>query len=112
MSASTEYTDYIMEKLVSYFEVKHGRFFGGVSVKCDGLQFGMIMGNVFYLCVDDQSRKGFEDIGSEPFSYMTKKGRVFVRKYYSVPEDIIEDEGLFQKWCSRALDSALSNKKK
>jgi TfoX/Sxy family transcriptional regulator of competence genes len=42
----------------------------------------------------------------ESFSYTTKKRRVFVRKYYAVPEDIIEEQDELVKWGTLAIDAA------
>ena len=111
MTVSQEYVEYIIEKLETCLDVEKARFFGGVGIKHNNLQFAMIMGSTFYLCVNDTTREKYVSMDSEPFSYLTKKGRIFVRKYYSVPEDIIEDQDTLSLWCSEALDAALKGKK-
>ena len=110
-AASPEYIEYIKEKAEPFLDVETARFFGGTGLKHQGLQFGMIMGNTLYLCVDDKTRDDYIALDSQPFSYNTKKGKVFVRKYYSVPDDIIEDEESIGAWFEKALGAALRTKK-
>lgn len=50
----------------------------------------MIMGNTLYFCVNDRTRPRYEQAGMSPFAYNTRKGRVQVRRYYAVPEDLFE----------------------
>lgn len=42
----------------------------------------------------------------EPFSYATKKGRVAVKKYFSAPEDLFEDQEKFILWANEAIQAA------
>ena len=69
----------------------------------------MIMENTLYFCVNDNSRKKYEVLDSEPFSYVTKKGRVNVRKYYSVPENIFENQDFLILWANEAIKAAYSS---
>lgn len=80
-----------MEQLAPLSGVETARFFGGVGLKSgDGL-FGMIMGNVLYFVVDETTRPTYQDMGSQCFSYSTKRGRVEVHRFYEVPADMLED---------------------
>ena len=111
MAVSSEYAEYIFEKLeVCIPQVEKNRFFGGIGFKSNNLQFGMIMKNILYLCVDNESRAEYKQKNSIPFSYMTKKGRIFVEKYYTLPDDILENQELFCQWCERALHAAAKKK--
>ncbi|MBI3608155.1 MAG: TfoX/Sxy family protein [Nitrospirae bacterium] len=84
MTASIEYTEYVLELLEPIGPVRTGRFFGGVGISNGSVQFAMIMGNSLYFAVDEDTRKKYEQAGMQPFSYMTKKGRVQVRKYFEL----------------------------
>lgn len=84
--------EFVRELLSPLGSPDDGRFFGGHSYKLSGTQFAMIMGNTLYFCVNDRTRKEYETRGMQSFSYLTRKGRVFVRKYYAVPEDILEEQ--------------------
>jgi DNA transformation protein len=49
------------------------------------------MNGRLYFVVDDRTRPGYEQAGSKPFSYATKRARVDVRRYFEVPCDASED---------------------
>ncbi len=42
-----------------------------------------IIGSTLYLRVGDATRSDFEAEGAHPFKYMTQKGEVTVRKFYT-----------------------------
>ncbi len=115
MSASAEFVGYVLELLESFVtsgsNIYSKPFFGGKALryensKQNSIQFAMIMGDIFYLCVDDTTRPEFEALDMEPFSYHTKKGRVRVKKYYSVPADWLEDAEILQGHVMKAIESA------
>jgi DNA transformation protein len=106
MSASTEYTEYVMELLQPIGRLHTNRFFGGVGISYGAVQFAMIMGNSLYLVVDDSSRQRYENAGMAPFSYRTKKRRVLVRRYFELPEDVLNDPSELRAWAREAIDIA------
>ncbi len=108
---STEYKEYVLEFLEPLFPIRIGRFFGGVGISYGSVQFAMIMGNSLYFAVDDNSRKKYEQAGMQPFSYMTKKGQVQVRKYFELPEDVLTDHEQLQLWANEAIQVAHNTKK-
>ncbi len=93
---------HVLELLGPMGPVQTARFFGGIALKLHGRQFGMVMNRRLYLVVDDQTRPGYEQAGSKPFSYATKKARVEVRRYFEVPADAQEDP---LKLLARARDA-------
>ena len=110
MSPSKEYKEYVLELLGPIGSVRTSRFFGGVGITYDTVQFAMMMGNSLYFVVDESTRKKYEQAGMESFSYLTKKGRVHVRKYYELPEDVLTDHEQLRIW---AIESNLvANKSK
>src|SRR5690242_20735919 len=92
MAAVDHFSEYILEQLSALKGVGAGRFFSGTGFTCNGTQFGMVIAGTLYFAVDDATRSKYEALGSKCFSYPTKKRTVQVRRYYSVPADIIEDE--------------------
>ncbi len=107
MSASPEFIEYIKELFgASLGVLKEGKFFGGFAFKSGSKQFAMIMDNTLYFCVNDKTRPKYEALGMEPFSYATKKRRVNVKKYYSAPEDLFEDNEKLIVWAKEAIESA------
>ena len=112
MTATTGYTEYVLELLEPIGPVRTARFFGGVGISKGSLQFAMIMGNSLYFAVDDDSRKKYEQAGMQPFSYMTKKGRIQVRRYFELPEDVLTDPAQLRLWASEAMRVASQPKKR
>ena len=111
MTASAEYTEYVLELLAPLGPVRTGRFFGGAGISDGAIQFAMIMGNSLYFVVDEGTRKKYEQAGMQPFSYATKKGRVLVRKYFELPEDVLTDPAQLRIWADEAMGVARKTKK-
>ncbi|MFZ2449049.1 MAG: TfoX/Sxy family protein [Methylovulum miyakonense] len=100
---SAEYAEYVLELLEPIGAVQSGRFFGGVGISNGYAQFAMIMGNSLYFVVDEDTRKKYEKVGMEAFSYMTKKGRVQVRRYFELPEDVLTHPEQLRLWANEAM---------
>lgn len=106
MSASPEFVEYVRELFAPLGTLEDGKFFGGFAFKSGTRQFAMIMGNTLYFCVNDKTRPKYESKGMEPFSYSTKRGLVKVKKYYSAPEELFEDQEKLVEWANEAIESA------
>lgn len=100
---SAEFTEHILELLEPIGSVDAKRFFGGVGISNGFVQFAMLMGDSLYFVVDDETRAKYENAWMPPFSYLTKKGRVQVRRYFEVPEDILADPEQLQRWAKDAI---------
>jgi DNA transformation protein len=112
MSVSTEYKSYIKEKFEDLGDVDFSSFFGGLGVSYSGIQFAMAMENILYFCVDDHNRANYLDAGMQPFSYGTKKGTILVNKYYSVPEEVLDNPDNLRAWAQDAIRAAHATSKK
>ncbi|MEO5737159.1 MAG: TfoX/Sxy family protein [Variovorax sp.] len=100
------FVDFIVEQLAAMDRVSAGRFFGGVGLSANSVQFAMLMGNSLYFTVDDTTRPKYEQMGSVCFSYGTKKGWVQVKKYFQVPAEVIEDRVALVALAKEAVDVA------
>jgi len=108
---SAEYTEYVLELLEPIGPVKISRFFGGVGISYGSVQFAMIMGNSLYFVVDNNTRQKYEKANMTPFSYTTRKGRVQVRKYFELPEEVLTDSEQLRLWAREAVQVADETKK-
>ena len=86
-----EFVQHIHDLLSIFAEVECYRFFGGFGFKLGGIQFARVMRNTLYFVVDSDLRDFFVLMGSGPFTYKTKTGTKKLRRYYSVPNEILED---------------------
>ncbi len=106
MTASAEFTQYVMELLEPVGALRANRFFGGVGIAHESVQFAMIMGNRLYFAVDERTRAKFERAGTGPFSYATRKGRVTVCKYFELPANVLEDRDTLRAWARESIEAA------
>ncbi|HWT17295.1 MAG TPA: TfoX/Sxy family protein [Variovorax sp.] len=90
--ASSQFADFIVDRLSGVPRIARTRFFGGTGLSANATQFAMIMGSTVYFVVDKDTRPKYEALGSKCFAYDTKARRVQVRKYFEVPIEIIEDQ--------------------
>lgn len=111
MSTSAEYTEYVLELLEPLGRVRTARFFGGVGLSVGAAQFAMIMGNSLYFVVDDSTRPKYEKAGMAPFSYLTKNGRVQVRRYFELPEEMLTDAQALKLWAAESIKLAARDSK-
>ena len=106
MTPSTEYKEYVLELLEPIGSLRTSHFFGGIGIYYGSVQFAMMMGNSLYFVVDESTRKKFEQAGMQPFSYLTKKGRIQVRKYFELPEDVLTDAEQLRQWAQESIQVA------
>lgn len=111
MTASKEYTEYVLTFLEALGPIRTDRFFGGVGISDGAIQFAVIMNNCLYFVVDESTRKKYEQAGMQPFSYMTKKGRIQVRKYFELPEEVLTDPAQLRIWANEAMAVARKTRK-
>ncbi len=88
---TSDFVEFVKEQLHAVHAFSTTRMFGGVGLTSSGIQFGMIMSNSLYFVVDDETRPAYEKMGSSCFSYVTRKGRINVKRYYEVPAEAIEE---------------------
>lgn len=105
MSASASFVEHVRDLLSPIGALTDGSFFGGHAFKYRQVQFAMIMGSTLYFRVNERTRKAYELKGSKPFSYLTKKGVVQVRKYYAAPADLLESQEQLLTWARQAIDA-------
>jgi DNA transformation protein len=56
-----------------------------------------------YFVVDEQTRPQYEQAGMHNFAYDNKKGRIQVKRYYAVPEEVLADTDTLQAWARTAI---------
>ena len=95
MSAAEEYLEYILDQLSSVGVIQTSRLFGGVLLKVNNKQLGVIMQDTLYFKVkESELQEKFKALDSEQFEYM-KEGReepVVIEHWWSVPAESIENK--------------------
>jgi len=106
LGISNEFKEYVFELLEPIGPLGVARFFGGVGISYGAVQFAMIMDSSLYFMVDDESRGKYQQAGMQCFSYLTKRGRVYVHRYYELPEEILTDAKELRMWADEANGTA------
>lgn len=113
MPSSSSHLDYLKDLFSPFGVITVRKMFGGAGVYCDGNIFAICdsTGNDLWLKVDDVTREEFEGAGREPFTYTFDNGKTGQMSYYTVPEDIYDDEDALRHWTGLALGAAVRGAK-
>jgi len=109
-AGGAQFVEFVKEQLVALPKLATARFFGGVGISSAGAQFGMVMGGTAYFVVNDETRARYERMGSTCFSYTKGRGRVAVKRYYSVPADVLEDTERLTALARESIQIALATR--
>jgi len=104
-----EFVEHVLELLAPFGSVSARRMFGGFGIYRDALMFGLVAGDVLYLKADGGNRGDFEQAGSEPFSYTSRRKEVIL-SYWRAPEEALESREAMGAWARSAFAAALRAK--
>ena len=82
------------------------RMFGAYGIYKDGLMFGIVSGERFYLKADDENRTSFVEAGMEPFTFTEKSGQTMTMKYHEAPESVFSSPMRMKPWALSAYQAA------
>lgn len=85
--------------------------FSGWGIYKDGIIFAIIADGELYFKADDTHRKDFERLGSAPFSYQMKSGKMSTLSYWVLPEEVRESRKELEQWIARSVDASRRAKK-
>jgi DNA transformation protein len=105
MAASDGFIELLKDSLCGLGPVSVRRMFGGAGVYADGVMFGLIVDDTFYLKADDETKSAFEAEGLAPFVYHGSGGTVAM-SYWRIPERLLDDPDELVGWARTALDVA------
>lgn len=94
MATSAEFTEYVLDQLAPVGVIQTSKMFGGVLLKVNNRQLGVIIMDTLYLKVKEpELQERFKDMDSEQFEYTRKDkdGPVVIKNWWSVPEELLEN---------------------
>lgn len=92
MPLSPGFTDYAEELLAGFGKVEIRRMFGGAAIYRNGVGFGILDDDVFYIKADVEFGAELKKQGCRPWSYSVKKdGAVRDIAYWSMPAAAADD---------------------
>ena len=108
MVRQNEFVNYLLELLPAFGNVSAKALFGGHGIYRDGLIFGVVIDDTFYLKADEINRGQFDARGLAPFVYESKsKGKQVSLGYYQCPADALESPVLMAEWAGSGYGAAL-----
>jgi DNA transformation protein len=111
LAAGKEFVVAVTDMLAPLGSIHWTRFFSGYALKSAEVQFAMVMRGTLYLRVDAKLGAELAGVGSRPFAYETKRRRVSVDTYYSIPEDWLDDADMLTSWAARSIAAARASRK-
>jgi len=101
-----EFCDYLMDLLAPLGTPSYRFMFGGYGIYLAGLIIGIVVDDVLLLRADAENRPDFEARGIEPFRPYPDK-ITSTMPYYTVPDDIFEDQDVLLEWAGRSREAAI-----
>jgi len=111
MAVSDEFLAFVIDQLDAPGKATAKKMFGGAGIYLEGVMFGLVADDVFYLKVDDTNRDDFENTGMTPFRPYPEKNKMTM-SYYEVPIDVLENKKALCVWAGKAMEVARHSKKK
>lgn len=105
MTASDAFVELLKDSLRGLGPVSVRRMFGGAGVYADGVMFGLVADDTFYLKADDETKRAFEAEGLAAFAYESN-GRTIALSYWRIPERLLDDPDEMLSWARTALGVA------
>lgn len=106
MPRQNEYCDHLMDLLAPLGSPSYRFLFGGYAIYVDGLIVGIVADDVLMLRADDGNRPDYEARGIGPFQPYPDKG-MGTMPYYTVPDDVLEDQDELLRWAGRSREAAV-----
>jgi DNA transformation protein and related proteins len=107
MPVTTEYLEYLRDRLSFIDNLRIRKMFGGAMIYQGELPFALVADDTLYFRVGDDNRDDFEAAGMGLFTPYTDKP--VTMPYGEVPGDILEDNESIHRWTAKALDAACAS---
>ena len=83
------------------------RMFGGQGIYRGEAMFALVAGGELYLKADGETAEMFRSLGSRPFTFERRDGRVTATSYWLMPESALDDPDEAAELATLALQAAL-----
>ena len=103
MASQNDYVDFLIETFSELGEITSRAMFGGNTLYCNGVVFGLVAGNTLYLKADDTNRPAFEALGLEAFRPFADRPETM--RYYRAPAELFDTEDGVRKWAGGAVEA-------
>ena len=101
-----DFLEFVLDQLGPAPGIVSRRMFGAIGLYQGTTFFAIIDDGTLYFATDGETRASYQARGMKPFEYAPGK---FLRTYYPVPADILEDDAALRSWAREAV--AAQNKR-
>lgn len=105
MPKTNEFCDYVADRLAPLGTVTYRFMFGGYGIYLDGLMIAIVVDDALLLRADEENRGEFEARGIGAFR--PDPGKENTMPYYSVPDDVFEDQDELLRWAERSREATV-----
>lgn len=95
-----DFLEFVLDQLSRIPAVTSRRMFGGIGLYQGPVFFAIIDDGRLYFVTDDETRACYVSRRMGPFEYTPGK---FIRTYYEVPIDVLENDTELQEWAREAV---------
>ena len=106
MVATTEFANFLRDRLAPLGYVTTRRMFGKTGVFCEGVMFGVVTENILYFRVDSQNRATFKEAESFPSLNYVKNARTIDLSFWRAPDRLFDEHEELVAWACAALAAA------
>jgi len=100
------FLDSLLDLLMPLGEVTARRMFGGHGIFRDGVMFGLVANDRFYIKSDDDNNAAFIAQGCEPFVFGVRNGKPIVSRYYEPPESAFINAQKMKPWAALGVEAS------
>jgi len=106
MPKDESFHEYVIDLFRNFPGITSRGMFSGWALYQDGIVFAIIAEGELYFKSDKDIQKYFEQADSHPFVYTRKDTRPITLSYWSVPEEIMENEEELAIWVERSVEAS------
>lgn len=103
MPARNSYVDFLVEQFSPLGQIESKAMFGGHSLYCHGIIFGLVASGKLYLKVDEENRARFTERNLQAFRPFPDRDEVM--SYYEAPPEIFEDQDAMKDWVGSSVSA-------
>lgn len=106
IDSDRDFVAFIEDQLRRLPDVRTRRMFGGYGLYSGDHFFAIVYEGRIYFRTGENNRGEYEERGMGPFEYNPGQ---YLRNYYEVPVDVIEDDTALLDWAKKAVDAQIEH---
>lgn len=105
MPKDESFHEYVIDLFRNFPGITSRGMFSGWALYQDDIVFAIIAEGELYFKSDKHIQSYFEQANSHPFIYSRKDSKSITLSYWSVPEEVLENEVELSLWVERSVEA-------